>query len=486
MPEDEAKIIKKGLELFQRSPAAFFKEAVGVPLWSGQLQILSGIASHKKVVVGSGHALGKDYIAGFIAIWFLYFFGPCKVVLTAPSERQVKSIMWAELTRHYNSLKVEKLGDMKSLRLTINEGWFVEGFTTKEANQQQGKFQGYHAPNVLVIVSEAQAVDNIIYDQIEGLMTSENSRLLLIGNPITTSGRYIQELNNTTDNHVIHLSCLDNPNYIERKEVIPGLASFDWVEDKRKRWGEGDPRWVGRVLGRVPTSSVDTVIPSDLYDRAVNKQLLTWDKKKGTIGVDPARYGDDDMVITVMESGKLLEEVIRPRCSAPEGCSLIAQLQKKWFPEGQIAIVVDCDGLGGPYLDFLKEMIPDELNIQYVEFHGSSTDREKVGAEYFNHRAEAAFYAKEMMEKGMISLDSNETAKEEAITERYFINLKGKIQIEDKEDIKERLGRSPGQWDARKMAIWGFKFAQVIHKKDSWRSRRSAGFKPDVNSFMTA
>lgn len=481
MGENTIKII----EQYQKDPVEFFKKTWGVPIWRGQEEILNAVATCPRIVVGSGHALGKDYIAGAIALWFLYCFAPSKVIMTAPSERQVKSIMWMELSRHFNTSKYSPLdGDLKNLKLTLRPDWFVEGFTTKEANQQVGKFQGYHSPNILVIVSEAQAVDAVIYDQIDGLLTSGNSKLLLIGNPITTSGRYVQELKNTTRNKVIQLSCLDNPNYLEKKEVIPGLATYEWVEDKRARWGEGDPRWQGRVLGIVPEQSIDTVMPEALYLKCQNRELITWTKKFGTIGVDPARFGDDDMVISVFESGKLLDEIVRPKCSATEGASLVVQAQKKWFPEGQIAIIIDCDGLGGPYLDMIRQMVPDELSLRLIEFHGSSTDKEVVTPGYKNLRAEAAFYAKEQMEKGMISLDDDEWAREEALTEKYFVNLRGDIQLEDKTDIKERIGRSPGKWDARKLAIWGFKFADPIKKRDGWKDRRSNSIAPDLDSFM--
>jgi hypothetical protein len=69
------------------------------------------------------------------------------------------------------------------------------------------------------------------------------------------------------------------------------------------------------------------------------------------------------------------------------------------------------------------------------------------------------------MEQGLISLDDNDVALEEATGELYFVNLRGKIQIEDKADIKERLGRSPNIWDARKLAIWGMQFAPIIKPK---------------------
>jgi hypothetical protein len=372
-----------------------------------------------------------------------------------------------------------------SLKLLIDHDWFIEGFTTKEVNQSVGKFQGYHSPNILIIVSEAQAVDEIIYDQAEAIMTSANSKMLVIGNPIQSTGRFVTMINDKTNNKVIELSCLDSPNVIEKREVIPGLCSYEWVEEKRKKWdpaGTGkDPRWMGRVLGKVPTTSVNTVISDDLYSKCIDKKIIQ-PIRKGSIGVDPARFGDDDMVISVFENGQVIDEKTLPKCDAIAGAGEIAIMQKKHFPQGQIAIVVDCDGLGGPYLDCAKHMLPDTLDITWVEFHGSCSDQEIVDEQYQNHRAESAFYAKELMEQGLITLNDNEVAREEATGEQYFINLRGKIQIEDKDEIKERLGRSPNVWDARKLAIWGMKFAPLIKARPSMKRSRSMA--PEITSAM--
>lgn len=433
--------------------------------------IVRGIKERKPVVVGSGHALSKDFtVSGCIPLWFLQCYGKnAKVAMTAPTDRQVKKVMWGELTQRYQNRRVkDEFGRLLSCHLDISPEWYALAFTTKETGGAVGKFQGFHASAVMVIVSEAQAVDDAIFEQIEGIMTSQIAVAIYLGNPLRTTGRFAAMLKDTTNNIVVNLSCLESPNVLARKEVIPGVCSYEWVEQKRKLWGEADPRWISRVLGQVPKTSVNTVISDELYQRCVGRDLLTT-KRKGAIGVDPARYGDDDMVITVMESGRILEEKVLPYCSAPEACSQIAILQKNHFPDGQCVFAVDCDGLGGPYLDFLKQMIPDQLNCKYMEIHGASTDKEKISDEYQNARAQIAFYAKTEMEAGRIRMDEDIFAREEATAEQYFVNARGKIQLEDKDDIKERLGRSPDRWDARKLAIWGLKFAEQINKKDRWR-----------------
>ena len=76
---------------------------------------------------------------------------------------------------------------------------------------------------------------------------------------------------------------------------------------------------------------------------------------------------------------------------------------------------------------------------------------------YQNMRAEAAFVTQDRARAGRAGLDWRDTELiEDLAEEEYFTNKRGLIQIEDKEDIKERLKRSPGRGDAYKMLQWAF------------------------------
>lgn len=434
--------------------------------------IPESIQTRKPIVVGSGHALSKDFfMSGHIPLWFMHAYGPNAVcVMTGPTDRQVKKVMWGELSRAYQNRAIQdEFGELQVCNLLISPDWYVTAFTTKETGGSVGKLHGFHARAVCIIVTESQAIPDVIFEEIESLETAEIVLTIFLGNPLRTSGRYAKMLRDSTNNIHINLSCLESPNVIERKEVIPGLCSHRFVDKMRDKYGEDSPIYIAKVLGKLPKTSINTVISEALYEKCQKIPSIFWREKHGSIGIDPARFGDDNMVISVWESGKILEEIALPYCDAPSACSQIAILQKKHFPDGGCVFVIDCDGLGGPYLDFLKKMIPDQLGCQYIEVHGCSTDSEVVSPDYQNLRAEIAFHARSEMEAGKIEQDRDDWAKEEAIEEQYFINNRGKIQIEDKEDIKDRLGRSPDRWDARKLAIWGFKFSHAIRKKDAWR-----------------
>lgn len=477
---------------WRNNPVLYFVERLGIPINmmdAHEIELLEAlprcIVQRKPLVVPSAHAMGKDFtISGRATLWFYECFDPCKVIMTGPTERQVKDIMWNELKAAYNGRLVkDDIGRLVTLSLTGSEEWFISAFTTKESSEQAGKFQGIHSARIMVVVSEAQAVDDLIFDQIEALTMAEVCLVCYLGNPLTNIGRFAQEIENTEKNIVIHLDGYDSINVKSKKQVLPGLLSYDWVMDKEKRWnadGSGkDPRYMARVRGLLPTSSINAVISKELYRRTINRELSWWSSKFISIGVDPAGTGTDDMVISTYISGELVDEYVIPTCEAPEACSYIATKQKEFAPQGGCVITIDSDGLGGPIAQFYRRMMPQDLSqpITLIEFHGSSTNRnpengEVIDEQFYNARAEAEFYAKERMSDGHISHDDNQQAYEEATNTLYFTR-KGKILIEDKEDIKARLSRSPNRWNARVLGIWGFKYAKKIEKKDSYRQTRS-------------
>lgn len=481
---------------WRNDPVTYAKERLGVKLLAPHEEVMlrllpASILDRKPLVVPSAHAMGKDFtIDGIGSLWFAECFGPCKVIMTGPTDRQVKEIMWSELERSYNNRTIkDNFGRLISCKLDLAEDWFVLAFTTKETGEGAGKFQGLHSPRVMIIVSEAQKVDEQIYDQIDGLTTSGTVLQVYLGNPTRSTGRFAKMVRNTTDNRVIHLDAYQSPNVISGFEQIQGMVSKAWVEDKEKRWNAdrtgNDPRYRSKVRGLLPLSSLNTVISEDLYCKCINKTIIQG-VSRGVISVDPARFGDDDMVISVFESGRLIDEKVIPKCDAVVGAGEVVIMQKKHFPQGQIAIVFDCDGLGGPFLDIAKKMLPDNLDIVWLEYKGSNTKRDEIDPQYQNMRAQAHFFAKEQMEAGLVCLDENEEAKEDMTEAEYFVNLHGKIQIEEKEDIKERLGRSPGRGDARVMGIWAHQFAPVIKAKDMYTRQRQSSMVPNCSSAMGA
>ena len=259
----------------------------GIPeknLWWGSQKIIRSTFQNRRTAVKSGHSLSKDWSAGIIGVeWLLKYPFNSKVICTAPKMLQVKEIMMAEMKKQFSALQEHTpwpiAGDpIKSMKIDLGPEWYAIGMTTKESGGGEGgsigKFQGFKSPNILIIISEAQSVEDNIFDQIEGMTTSGNAHILEIGNPISPSGRFWEHCTQPRFGYnVMTLSCFDSPNVVEKKEIIPGMVTIDWVEERRKEWGEDHPYWTARVLGEFPQSSSDCIIPIDWIMRAVNREI---------------------------------------------------------------------------------------------------------------------------------------------------------------------------------------------------------------------
>jgi hypothetical protein len=357
-------------------------------------------------------------------------------------------------------------GRIMTNRIDVGPQHYAIGFTTKDTGQMVGKFQGFHAPRVFVIVSEAQAVEDAIYEQIDAILTGDIGMMIQIGNPLRATGRFANDIKNKDRNIVIKLSCLDNPNYIEKRSVIPGLASYEWVEDKRLRWGEGDPRWASRVLGEIPHSSIDNVFSLDLLEKSKDYRTKETRVYRGT-AVDVGRFGDDETVIYGGTNGQI------ERTDAYTGLSTTATASRSLIVNGAVRgnfIIVDGDGVGGGTIDTLRDMRLEGVDVVEIHSAGKADDDQ-----FENLRAEMWFKAKVRAEEGNAAIPGNDTALIEELGEvRFFFNKRGKIQIEPKEDIKERLGRSCNRADAWVYFQYGMSRASQIQSKD-YRAEASTG-----------
>ena len=79
---------------------------------------------------------------------------------------------------------------------------------------------------------------------------------------------------------------------------------------------------------------------------------------------------------------------------------------------------------------------------------------------YKNKRCEAAFIGKDRAIAGKASINPRDTElREDLLADEFFVK-NGMLQLVDKEDVKDKIGRSPGRGDAWKMLQYAFSFYQ--------------------------
>ena len=432
----------------QQNPVGWCREVLGVKTltWQGHIDILNAFTTHKKVSVKSGHSMGKDFISGLLSLWFLYSFPESVVITTAPTARQVEKIVWGEIHKYWQA----KLGGkVLSTSIEILPNWYALGFTTKDANQV-GKFQGFKSRNLLVIVTEAQAVDDSIYEQIDGIMTSDNSYLYLAGNPTRADGEFIRSFSDPSFKTFTY-SAYESPNYIAGKEIIPGMASRAWVEHMERKWGKESPMFKARVLGEILKQSANSLISLESCYKSLNAMPT---KGWRVLAVDPARYGDDYTAFVSMQGGKMIECETEHGKPTPETeGKILAKLRKGHYD----IVAIDEGAMGAGIYDHIDQVLPNlkdingnSLDIRLVPFNFGSSPQDKV--QFANLGTESYFKVCNQIEQGMIQLADDGDLFAQLSARKYKFNNKGQMILESKEDLKKRGLPSPDRADALVMA----------------------------------
>jgi len=441
---------------WQDHPEDYMQEVLGFAPWTcidadDQLDIVHAIRDHKRVSVRSGNGVGKTAVAARIAHWFLNCFYKSIVITTAPTTRQVEKLLWGEMRDAHKNAVVDLGGELLQTELRYEDKWYAIGFSTDEKE----KFQGFHAPYILIIVDEASGVSDDICEAIEGILTTENARILLIGNPTDPNSFF-----GSTHLHPkisaewvrLHISCYNSPNVRAGKNVIPALCAYDWPEQKRKAWGEYNPFFIVRVIGNFPDTGEDYLVPYHMVHSALERTITPAGNK--IFSIDVARFGGDKSVIGRMWGGqfRILKKIFK-QDGVYVANKAMEQLKTKGN-EDVDEIRVDVIGWGSGCFDDLNRMKrkgTDEekemlKNIKLVPVNVSEKPKsKKAKKDYYNLRAQAGFTLRGMFEEGQIDIDNEDLGIQAANIKYEFRN--GVYLLEEKDKFKERLGKTMGSPD---------------------------------------
>ncbi len=217
----------------------------------------------------------------------------------------------------------------------------------------------------------------------------------------------------------------DNPNlpsgYVERlRQLFP--------EEWQARFLEGD--WSA-------FEGTNCVFPFQAIQSAAVRELA--EGKPKALGVDVARYGDDESVVAVRAGGVGRIRAIAKKSDlmAVTGTVSAAILDERPLD----AINVDADGMGGGVVDRLRE-----LKHQVYEFHGGG--RPNDNERFRNLKAEAYWGFRDRLVAGNVSIPDDLELKAQLTSCTYRVTSSGQIEITPKEEMKKKGIKSPDRAEA--------------------------------------
>ncbi len=450
---------------YERRPTDWVHERLGEHLWSRQRDVAQSVVEHRKTAVPACHSAGKSFLAARIAAWWLspdtHPPGSAFVVTTAPSDQQVKAILWREIGRARRAADRNGHPDAVPGRLTLDGQWKMKiggdeelvaygrkPQDLKNAEEAATAFQGIHARYVLVIVDEACGIPVWLWDAVDALLTNEDARALAIGNPTDAKSKFAAMCEPESTWHVERIRGWDTPNFTDEpvpEELRPMLLTPTWVEEAIKERGRDSGYVTSRVDAEFPQGDDDgTLISPDLVRAAQERDMSgSMLGDRGTLAVDVARLGGDETVFGLRRGG-----VFRIRRTERKQRTTQTSLQvvEERDASRALDVVVDADGIGGAVTD---QLIADGHDVHEFTMTGAALQPER----FFNRRAEAWWSIRELFESRGIDLDPEDKTLADQLSQvQWWERPDGRIQVESKQQMRDRGHGSPDRADTLLMA----------------------------------
>lgn len=434
-------------------PVAFAIDVLGITPWGKQAEFLRAVAANDRVAAKAGHKVSKSNSLAILALWFYSTRRGARVFFTNSSSRQVKQVNFYELRRLYRGAR-EPIGgelfDVPDRGLEGDDGRQVLGFTTDEPD----RWGGLSGENLLFICDEASGIPEIIFDAINGNTAGDNAKVVLTGNPLRPSGRFYEIFTSLLGWVLLTISSLDTPNYIEGREVIRGLASRKWVAQMIEDYGEESPLYQTRVLGEFATQSEYAVIGlGDVIAATQRYELAVADFANAgplVLGVDAARFGDDESVIAVRRGHVALSLITLRGADGPTLAAKVVEVASQHRAANEFVTVnMDVIGIGASPYDALKDR-HHWLRAVAVNVSESPT----INDHYSRLRDQLWFQLSAWLKQGGC-IPNDRKLHGELCAPSYAFDISGNRKVEDKAAIKKKIKRSPDRADALGLAIYG-------------------------------
>lgn len=435
-------------------PVFFAENVIGVSPWSKQRELLYAVRDHDRVAVRSGHKVSKSHSAAILALWWAITMPDARVPITSASFQQVVKILWREITSMYRkaNLNVPLGGQIyrdPASGLVFPNGNEIFGFST----DQPERAAGISGENLLYIIDEASGVDEAVFEAMEGNMAA-GAKMVLTSNPTRMVGTFFDAFHSKSRFwKTIHISSQHSPNVTGERE-IKGLAGPKWVEEKREEWGEKSPMFQVRVEGNFPGQGDNSVIGLGLATEAQMRYDKVGAEGVLRIGVDPARYGEDETVIWPVRGAKALDPVFGMHWNGQQiAAKVIETIERLKRPtDDKIYVKIDIIGLGASPADFLDIMQrAKELGVVVRPVNvANSSEKPDV---YADLRTQLCFDLRDWLEAGG-ALPKDERLIQEVVSATYELDAKGRNRIMSKKNERKLLGRSPDRRNALELAIY--------------------------------
>lgn len=426
---------------WRRDPANQVRELYQVEPDAWQEEALNLFPKSPRLAMKACKGPGKTAVLAWLILNFLSTRPHPHIAATSITGDNIDSNLWPEIAKWMGVSPV--LSQMFTWTKTKIEHkqypgtWWCQKRTwpkSANAEQQANTLAGLHADYVMAVLDESSEIPQAVMATVEAILSScVEGHIVQAFNPTRLDGPGYRAC--TTDKAFWAIVTITgDPDDPKRSPRI----SIEWARQQIATYGRDNPWVMVNVLGQFPPSSINALIGVEEVEAAMQRKLRSdqydWAQKR--LGVDVARFGDDRTVIFPRQGMMSYKPVVMRNARTTDIAARVLKGQKDWGAE--VVLVDDTGHWGHGVIDNLLTAGSQALP---VVFHGKA-----LNPRYKNRRAEMWIEMTDAIKAGLVLPNIPELVGE-LITPTYTFSG-GQFLLEEKDQIKERLGRSPDLADA--------------------------------------
>lgn len=430
-------------ECFQAEPDA----------WQADALELLGKAGRKRIGLKACAGPGKTAVLAWTGWHRLACFAAPnehpKGIAVSITGDNLKDNLWAELARWRNMspflLRAFEWTGTRIFARDHAETWFLSAKSWPKAADAEtiGRtLSGLHSRFPFYLIDESGDIPpNMLRSAEQGLSNCEDGLIITAGNTTSQTG-LLYEVSTRLRGRMEEgkyavIAITADPDDPKRTPRVP----VEWARQQIETYGRDNPWVMAYVLGQFPPGSINALLSVEEVEAAMNREPTAgsyeWAVKR--LGVDVARFGDDRTVHFPRQGlAGFQPAIMRHKRGSPVSVD-IANRTMAMMNELEAEEVFFDDTVGWAHgaVDVLRAA---GRNVHAVRF-----DAPSANPRYLNMRAQMWMEMAEWVKTGCLPRIPEMIA--ELATPTYFFS-NGKFQIEAKDQVKKRLGRSPDLADA--------------------------------------
>jgi phage terminase large subunit len=429
------------LRRWLNDPVAFVREVFKAEPDEWQKEALEDFRNTKRISLKASKGVGKSTTLSWMIWNFLLTRPHPKIAVTSISGDNLADGLWSELSLWYGkSPMLQAMFTVTKTKIFAKENpetWFCSARNwskSADKSQQALTLAGLHADYILFVIDEVGGIpDSIVATAEAALAGGKESKLVMAGNTVMASGPLWRAA--TSERNLWKVVTInsdpDNPKRSPR-------VSIQWAREQIEKYGRDSDYVKVNVFGEFPSQSINALLGVEEVETAMSRayKIEDFDHAQKRLGIDVARFGDDDTVIFPRQGLMAYQPVIMKNARTNEIAARVMAAKAKWNAEVEFI-----DGSGGFGAGTVDALIQAGHAPQEIHFSSRPTD-----PRFFNKRSEMWWNMAEWIKRGGALPKIPELIKELTTPEYFYQN--GKLRLEEKDSIKERLGKSPDMADA--------------------------------------